>query len=209
MRSSSPSSVPETHNSTNRRQLSQEELLQQPGREHCTPLHPTRIGLDVILSPDMLISKAILQIFKSQLEKTNGYTIANNGCDSALWSLVEGNAHKQKNKMVQDKVAEECLAAIEEDRQTQLTQLSQAGSNAEDLPRDDMNLIFEVGRLPELDQATSCSSYNPTHLEEEIERLNEQLNEERAERERKDNENKDFRARMKAFLETAYMGQDF
>ncbi|VVA95427.1 unnamed protein product [Arabis nemorensis] len=91
------------------------------------------------------------------------------------------------------------------------------GSNAEDLPRDDMNLIvlnhvptkkerkFGVGRLPELDQATSSCSYNLTHLEEEIERSNE----ERAERERKDKENEDFRARLKAFLETAYPGQDF
>lgn len=55
--------------------------------------------------------------------------------------LRETHTHKKKKRIVQDKVAKEYLAAIEKDRQTQLTHLSQAGSNAEDLSRDDINLI--------------------------------------------------------------------
>ncbi|VVB02507.1 unnamed protein product [Arabis nemorensis] len=134
-------------------------------------------------------------------------TIANNGVRPHYGVLLKETHTNKKTKMAQDKVVEECLAAIEEDRQTQLTQLSQAGSNTEDLPRDDMNLI--VLNVIRGWSASGARPSNPTHLEEEIERLNERLNEKRAERERKDKENEDFRARMKAFLKTAYPGQDF
>lgn len=69
------------------------------------------------------------------------HTIANNGVRPHYEILLRETHTNKKTKMVQDKVAEECHAAIEEDHQTQLTRLSQVGSNVEDLSRDDMNLL--------------------------------------------------------------------
>ncbi|VVB14960.1 unnamed protein product [Arabis nemorensis] len=67
----------------------------------------------------------------------------------------------------------------------------------EDFSRDEMNRIvlshiprkkgrkFGVGRLPDLDKTSSSfPSYASPHLQSEIDRLNERLNEEREERER-------------------------
>ncbi|VVB15386.1 unnamed protein product [Arabis nemorensis] len=62
-------------------------------------------------------------------------TIANNSVPPHYEVVLRDTHTNKKTKLVQDKVVDEILAVIEEARQIQLTHLSQAGSNAENLPR--------------------------------------------------------------------------